>query len=58
MKYNNNVLITGGSSGIGLEVAKLFAKKGFNIMISSLDQNELDLAIFEIKKLNENISVE
>ena len=31
---NKNVLITGGSSGLGKSTAELFAKKGYNIIIS------------------------
>ena len=31
---NRNVLITGGSSGLGKSTAELFAKKGYNIIIS------------------------
>ena len=30
---NKNVLITGASSGIGLECAKLFAKNGSNLIL-------------------------
>lgn len=35
-------LITGATSGIGLELAKLFAKDGFNLVISARDIAELD----------------
>jgi uncharacterized protein len=51
------VLITGGSSGIGLAAAHLFAKKGFNILVSSLDENELQLAISEIKNINQSVDI-
>ncbi|WP_353721070.1 SDR family oxidoreductase [Dyadobacter sp. 676] len=35
-------LITGATSGIGLELAKLFAKDGFNLVITARDIAELD----------------
>lgn len=36
-----NVLITGGTSGIGLELAKLFAQEGFNLVLVARDFSEL-----------------
>lgn len=42
MKTDKNyVLITGGTSGIGLELSKLFAKDGYNLIIVARDENEL-----------------
>lgn len=35
-------LITGATSGIGLELAKLFARDGFNLIITARDITELD----------------
>ena len=37
----NFVLITGATSGIGLELAKLFAKDGHNLVIVARSENEL-----------------
>ncbi len=51
------ILITGGSSGIGLETAKLFASRGFHILITSLDENKLATAIAKLKSINTAISV-
>lgn len=31
---NNTILITGGSAGIGFEIAKLLSEKGNNIIIT------------------------
>ena len=43
-------LITGGSEGIGLELAKLFAKEGNNLVIVARDVDKL----LEVKKELEN----
>ncbi len=57
MANSSYILITGGSSGIGLETAKLFASKGFHVLITSLEEEELENAITQIKASNNNISV-
>jgi len=38
---NKTVLITGATSGIGLELAKLFAKDGYKLVIVARDEQEL-----------------
>lgn len=43
-KSIKTALITGGSSGIGFALAKLFANDGYNLVIVSLPQDELDRA--------------
>jgi short-subunit dehydrogenase len=40
---NKTALITGATSGIGLELAKLFAKDKYNLVIVSRDQSSLDV---------------
>jgi short-subunit dehydrogenase len=45
-------LITGGTSGIGLELAKLFAKDDYHLIIVARSQQELDAAALELKKNN------
>ncbi len=44
------VLITGGSSGIGWELAKLFAADGYQIVIVSLRKEELEYAKEELSR--------
>ena len=41
-------LVTGGSSGIGLATAKLFAQRGATVYITGRRQKELDEAVREI----------
>ena len=42
---NKYALITGASSGIGLELAKVFAKNGFDIIITNPPFGVRDLNI-------------
>ena len=43
-----NILIIGGSSGMGLATAKLSIDNGFNVIIASRSQDKLDSALNEI----------
>ncbi len=43
-------LVTGGTSGIGKELAKLFAKDGYNLIIVARDQAELDSTANELRQ--------
>lgn len=47
---NKTALITGATSGIGYELAKLFAKDGYNLVIVARHQNELQQAAYELKQ--------
>ncbi|MBV1879213.1 MAG: SDR family oxidoreductase [Pseudomonadales bacterium] len=47
----NNVIITGGGSGIGLACASLFAKQGANIVIMGRNEDKLIGAVSELKKI-------
>jgi short-subunit dehydrogenase len=49
-------LITGGSVGIGYELAKCFAKGGYNLILVSRTKTNLNHAAFKIKK-NFNVKV-
>ena len=42
---NKTVLITGGSSGIGLEMAKKMAYMGNTVIICGRSQEKLDIAV-------------
>jgi 3-dehydrosphinganine reductase len=44
-----NVIVTGGSSGIGKATAKLLARNGSNVFIIARDRAKLDQALQEIK---------
>ena len=46
MKNKNAVLITGASSGIGFEFARVFASKGNNLVLVARRKNKL----LELKK--------
>jgi uncharacterized oxidoreductase len=46
---NNTVLITGGSAGIGLEIAKLFSANGNTVIITGRDKQRLDKALAQLK---------
>lgn len=46
-------LITGGSTGIGLELAKLFAKDGHHLILVARDENELSKAADELKSIGD-----
>ena len=49
MKLKNKIaLITGGSRGIGFTTAKLFAKEGATVIITSRNQKKIDNAIQEL----------
>ena len=40
--HNKYALVTGGSSGMGLEYVRLLAERGYNVIIVALFQNETD----------------
>jgi short-subunit dehydrogenase len=55
---DNVAVITGGSSGIGLALAKQFASQGFNLLLVARDPAKMDDAKNEILKLYPKIQVE
>jgi NAD(P)-dependent dehydrogenase (short-subunit alcohol dehydrogenase family) len=55
---NKVALITGGSSGMGLATAKLFAQEGAKVVISGRSQQSLDQAEQEISEFGEVLAVQ
>lgn len=55
-KYGEWALISGASSGIGLELAKQLAEAGLNLIIHSRHQQKLEMFAVELRKIN-NIDV-
>ncbi|MDX2197135.1 MAG: SDR family NAD(P)-dependent oxidoreductase [Cytophagales bacterium] len=51
-KYGEWAIVTGASSGIGLELATLLADAGFNIVINARDEAKLYHAESQLKKYN------
>jgi len=45
---NNTVLITGGTAGIGLEIAKLFSAAGNRVIITGRNKQRLDKALGQL----------
>jgi uncharacterized protein len=48
-------LITGGTSGIGFELAKIFAREGFNLILVARDKTGLDKAQQELSALGADV---
>jgi uncharacterized oxidoreductase len=53
---NNTVLITGGSAGIGFEIAALFAAKGNKVIITGRDEQRLNTAAARLKNTTAIVS--
>ncbi len=47
--------VTGGASGIGLELGRAFAEAGMSVMLADIEREALDLAIEELGKFAPNI---
>ncbi len=57
MTKPQKVLITGGSSGIGFELSKLFAADGHHLLIAAKPQKELDLASTKLQEQYPNLAI-
>lgn len=53
---NNTILITGGSAGIGYEMAKLFSKNGNKVIITGRNQERLAKAASELENVSPIVS--
>jgi hypothetical protein len=54
---NKTALITGASSGIGLELSKIFARNNYNLVLVSQNEENLKKAISIIHKENTKIKI-
>jgi len=54
-RKNQYALITGATSGIGYELAKLFAKNGYDLVIVARNHEELQTKAEEFKKFGVNV---
>ncbi len=52
MNSQKTVLVTGGGSGIGKEICKRFYKEGYQLVVISLDADELNTLQEELSSLN------
>ena len=50
-------LITGGTSGIGLAIAKTFLLNECNVIITGRNQTKIDSAVRELEQLNKNKNI-
>lgn len=48
---NKHVMVTGGSSGIGLEAAKEYLRRGAHVTIVARTKSKLDIAVKELRSL-------
>src|SRR3954470_1251721 len=53
LSQRQTALVTGGSGGIGLEIAKVLAGKGFNLVLASRKRDTLEAAAGQIEGKND-----
>ena len=52
---SKTAFITGGGSGVGLGIAKAFAKEGANIVIGDIQKDRLENAEQELRKITDAV---
>ena len=52
---NNTAFITGAAGGIGLGMARTFAKAGMNVVISDIQREQLAVAEAELNAITDNV---
>lgn len=50
-------LVTGGTAGIGYEIAKAFLKAGANVVITGRDQERIEKAVMSLRQTSENNNI-
>lgn len=55
MENQKNVLITGATSGIGYELAKLFAAANYNLVLVARNEQNLNQTAEDLKTVNPNV---
>ena len=53
--HNKYALVTGGSSGMGLEYVRMLAQRGYNVIIVALFQNETDAVASEMRQTHPDL---
>lgn len=48
---NKTAVVTGAASGIGLELAKVFAEQGMNLVLADIEQSRLEESVAEVTAL-------
>ena len=56
MNSEKTALITGGASGIGLELAKLLAARNYNLILVGRNKTNLERAKKSLEGLTQNIN--
>ena len=53
--HSKYALVTGGSSGMGLQYVRMLAQRGYNVIIVALFQNETDAVAEEMRQAHPDL---